>query len=127
MQVAGDAMLDGALVLQLDEVPVGPVQVLQAGTITGDFSSISANVAGLRSCERANAVMDPESSSATSYSVLVMVDKSACGGLSTPAIAGIAVGGALLLLAAITIPVCISHWKMKKQEQAQLAGLNNAL
>ena len=32
-------MLAGALVLQLDEVLAGPIQVLQAGGITGDFSA----------------------------------------------------------------------------------------
>ena len=114
--------------LQLDEVPAGPVQVLQAvGGITGDFSSISADVAGLRSCDRVNAVMDPDASSTSAYSVLVTVDDRACGRLSVPAIAGIAVGGALLLLAAIAIPVCFRQWKEKQRIESRLQGLNDAL
>ena len=132
VQVVGGAMLDGVLVLELDELPASSVQVLQAGGmggITGDFTSISANVAGLRSCERASAARDPTQSSSASYSVLVMVDDSACagGGFSAPTIAGLAAGGVLLLLAAITTPVCIRWWKRKKHVEAQLQGLNNAL
>ena len=100
VQVEGDAVLDGVLVLQLDEVPLGPVQVIQADNITGDFSSINANVAGLRSCEQVNAATDTAASSASSYSVLVTVDKSACGGgLSIGAIVGIALGGCLVVAA----------------------------
>ena len=97
VQVKGVAALAGALVLQLDEVPAGPVQVVQADSITGDFSSISANVAGVRSCDQVDAVMDRD---ASSYSVLVTVDESACGGLPVPAIA---------------IPVCFRKWKEKKR------------
>ena len=56
------------------------------------------------------------------------VDDRACGrGLSVPAIAGIAVGGALLLLAAIAIPVCFRQWKEKQRIESRLQGLNDAL
>ena len=98
--------------------------MVQADDITGDFSSISANVAGLRSCEEVNAVMDRD---ATSYSVLVTVDDRACGRLSVAAIAGIAVGGALLVLVAIAIPVCFRQWKENKRVETRLQGLNDAL
>ena len=89
VRVDGDAVLNGILVLELTERPSRPLQVLQAGSITGDFTQITANIAGLRSCDQAIAMRAPTEDPG-SYGVLVTIDERGCmNGLSSAAIAGI--------------------------------------
>jgi len=112
LNVNGDANIAGpaTVVLPSDVSPslvAAPIPVAQTtGMLTGRFTNVSVQFPP-GSCQTGQAT---QSSTGTSLSILVSVDTSNCGhsGLSSGAIAGIAVGatiGALLVIGVITVLV----------------------